>query len=198
MNSFNHYAYGSVVSWFYDTIAGLQPLPEAPGWKRFRIAPLPGRRTHARRAPVQTPHGEASSAWRIEDGRLPLVVGIPPNTRADVVLPARDAAAVLLDGAPLARHALAEVTGGRRPSRRGAAQRSLRVPAPGRGTTGPASWSIGSPKGSIAGALTTRRVRRPAGRPASLIAARRRRPGRRPRRRIRATVFWSNARAWPP
>jgi PelA/Pel-15E family pectate lyase len=109
MNSFNHYAYGSVVSWFYDTIAGLRPLPEAPGWKRFRIAPQPGGGlTHAA-ARIQTPHGEASSTWRLEGGRLRLVVGIPPNTRAEVVLPARDAAAVLLDGAPLARHALAEV-----------------------------------------------------------------------------------------
>jgi alpha-L-rhamnosidase len=110
MNSFNHYAYGSVVSWFYDTIAGLAPLPEAPGWKRFRVAPQPGGGlTHAA-ARIQTPHGEASSAWRIEDGRLRLLVGIPPNTRADVVLPVQDAAAVLLDGAPLARHDLALVT----------------------------------------------------------------------------------------
>jgi hypothetical protein len=111
MNSFNHYAYGSVVSWFYDTIAGLQPLPEAPGWKRFRIAPLPGGAlTHAV-GRIQTPHGEASSAWRIENGRLSLSVGIPPNTRGDVVLPAQSTVGVLLDGVPLDRHGLARVTG---------------------------------------------------------------------------------------
>jgi len=110
MNSFNHYAYGSVVSWFYDTIAGLQPLPDAPGWKRFRIAPLPGGGlTHAA-ATLQTPHGEASSAWRIADGQLSLIVGIPPNTRADVVLPVQSAAHVLLDGVPLGRHQSAIVT----------------------------------------------------------------------------------------
>jgi alpha-L-rhamnosidase len=109
MNSFNHYAYGSVVSWFYDTIAGLQPSPETPGWKRFTIAPLPGGGlTHAR-ARLQTPHGEAASGWRIEAGRLRLEVGIPPNTRADVVLPVQEAAGVLLDGAPLERHDLADV-----------------------------------------------------------------------------------------
>ena len=110
MNAFNHYAYGAVVSWFYDTIAGLQPLPEAPGWKRFRIAPLPGGGlTHAA-ATLQTPHGEASSAWNIEEGRLSLIVGIPPNTRADVVLPVQSAAHVLLDGAPLGSHQFARVT----------------------------------------------------------------------------------------
>jgi alpha-L-rhamnosidase len=109
MNSFNHYAYGSVVSWFYDTIAGLQPLPEAPGWARFRVAPMPGGGLAHAAARVQTPHGEASSAWRIDAGRMLLVVGIPPNTRADVVLPVQDAGSVLLDGSPLQRHDLAEV-----------------------------------------------------------------------------------------
>jgi alpha-L-rhamnosidase len=110
MNSFNHYAYGSIVSWFYSMIAGLEPLPEAPGWKRFRVAPLPGGGlTHAA-ARLQTPHGEASSSWRVEDGRLRLVVVIPPNTGADVVLPVRGTAGILLDKAPLVEHDLAKVT----------------------------------------------------------------------------------------
>lgn len=110
MNSFNHYTYGSVVSWFYDTIAGLQPLPEAPGWKRIRIAPQPGGGLTRAAARLQTPYGEACSAWRIDEGRLHLTVGIPPNTDAEVVLPVQDVAGVLLDGALLSRHDLAVVT----------------------------------------------------------------------------------------
>ena len=109
MNSFNHYAYGSVVSWFYDTIAGLRPLPEAPGWKRFRIAPRPGGGLTRAAASVETPHGQASSAWRIDGGRLLLAVGIPPNTRAEVVLPVHDASHVLLDGEPIVHQDLARV-----------------------------------------------------------------------------------------
>jgi alpha-L-rhamnosidase len=113
MNSFNHYAYGSVVSWFYDTIAGLQLLPEAPGWKHFRIAPLPGGGlTHAS-ARIQTAHGEASSSWRIEGGQLNLAVVIPPNTSAEVVLPTRGADGVLMDGAPLAGSKVRESDEGR-------------------------------------------------------------------------------------
>lgn len=107
MNSFNHYAYGSVVGWLYDTVAGLQPLPDAPGWKRFRVAPIPGGGlTHAS-ASIRTPYGVATSRWRIEGKDLHLSATIPPNTRAEVVLPARDPAEVALDGAPLAQHALA-------------------------------------------------------------------------------------------
>jgi alpha-L-rhamnosidase len=101
MNSFNHYAYGSVVGWFYSDIAGLQPLPETPGWKRFRIAPVPGGGLTSASATVETPYGPASSAWRIADGRMRLAVTIPANTSAEIVLPAADPATVRLDGQPL-------------------------------------------------------------------------------------------------
>ena len=108
MNSFNHYAYGSVVGWFYDTIAGLQPLPEAPGWKRFRIAPIPGGGLTSAAATLRTPHGVAASSWKIEADTMRLSVRIPANTRAEVVLPAADPAGIVLDGAPLASHPMAK------------------------------------------------------------------------------------------
>ena len=99
MNSFNHYAYGSVVAWLYDTVAGIGPLAGAPGWKRFRVA-------HAA-ASLGTPYGVAASSWRIENGSMRLSVRIPAGTRAEIVLPAGDLAAITLDGAPLAGSALA-------------------------------------------------------------------------------------------
>lgn len=103
MNSFNHYAYGSVVEWFYDTIAGLRPDPSAPGWKRFAIAPRPGGGlTHAA-ASVETPHGKAASSWRIADGELHVDVEVPANTEADVSLPAPAIAAVTEGGRALAQ-----------------------------------------------------------------------------------------------
>ena len=37
MNSFNHYAYGSVVQWFYEAMAGIQPLE--PGFGRVTVRP---------------------------------------------------------------------------------------------------------------------------------------------------------------
>lgn len=40
MNSFNHYAYGAIGEWLYSTIAGV--APEEPGFRRIRIAPIPG------------------------------------------------------------------------------------------------------------------------------------------------------------
>ena len=32
MNSFNHYAYGSVADWVYEKAAGIRPLEEYPGF----------------------------------------------------------------------------------------------------------------------------------------------------------------------
>jgi alpha-L-rhamnosidase len=101
MNSFNHYAYGSVVGWFYSTIAGLAPLPEAPGWKKFRIAPVPGGGLTSAATTLDTPYGPAAAAWKIEAGMMRLTVRIPANTSAEVVLPA--AGPVQLDGQPLSQ-----------------------------------------------------------------------------------------------
>lgn len=87
MNSFNHYAYGSVVSWFYETVCGLQPLEEAPGWQLFRVAPQPGGGLSRAAARILTPYGEAASSWQIGDEVFRLKVRVPPSTLARVILP---------------------------------------------------------------------------------------------------------------
>src|SRR5690606_1134932 len=102
MNSFNHYAYGSVVGWFYDTIAGLAPDAAAPGWKSFHIAPIPGGGlTHAK-ATIETPYGPATSDWKIVHGRFELTAIVPPNTTAEIALPTAAIDEVTVDNRPLA------------------------------------------------------------------------------------------------
>lgn len=91
MNSFNHYAYGSVVSWFYDTVCGIKDLseenPAAAGWKHFRLAPKPGGSlTHASGS-VVTPYGEIKSAWEKTGDRLSWSFTIPANTDAEIIYP---------------------------------------------------------------------------------------------------------------
>lgn len=108
MNSFNHYAYGSVVGWLYDTVAGLKPSVNGPGWKRFDLAPTPGGGLTQAKATVETPYGIASSAWRIIDGRFELDAIVPPNTQAHVALPAAVMTDVTESGKPL--HDVAEIS----------------------------------------------------------------------------------------
>ncbi len=101
MNSFNHYAYGSVVGWMYDTVAGLAPEAAGAGWKRFTVAPTPGGGlTHAR-ARLETPYGLAVSGWRQDGDRRTFEVVVPPNTTAQVHLPVAEGSNLTEGGRPL-------------------------------------------------------------------------------------------------
>jgi len=90
MLSFNHYAFGAIGAWLYHRVAGLAPDPAAPGWKRFRVEPLPGGNLTSAAATVDTPYGPARSEWRITGDSLELGVVVPPNTRALVRVPSQE------------------------------------------------------------------------------------------------------------
>ncbi|MEV5532833.1 glycoside hydrolase family 78 protein [Streptomyces prunicolor] len=91
MTSFNHYALGAVADWLHRTVAGLAAA--GPGWRRLRVAPLPGGDLTWAKAAHDTPYGRAEAGWRIESvagGKADILVveaSIPPNTRAEVQLP---------------------------------------------------------------------------------------------------------------
>lgn len=87
MNSFNHYAYGAIGQWLYERVAGLSPDPDQPGYKHIIIQPLVGGPLTSARAEVETPYGQAVSAWKLEEGQFKLEVVVPPNTTATVFLP---------------------------------------------------------------------------------------------------------------
>jgi len=87
MNSFNHYAYGAIGRWMYDTVAGLALDPERPGYRHVLIAPQPGGGlTHAR-ATIRSIRGPIASGWTLTDGALRVEVSLPPNVTATVTLP---------------------------------------------------------------------------------------------------------------
>jgi len=85
MNSFNHYAYGAIGSWLYNTTAGIEP--SIPGYKHIRFQPQPGGGlTHAE-AMHDSLYGRVSSKWQLQDGRFTLTVTVPPNTAGTVIIP---------------------------------------------------------------------------------------------------------------
>lgn len=63
MNSFNHYAYGSVADWLYEEAAGIQPVESAPGFAELIIAPKPDQRLGWLEASIDTRHGLVRSKW---------------------------------------------------------------------------------------------------------------------------------------
>ncbi|WP_329537621.1 glycoside hydrolase family 78 protein (plasmid) [Streptomyces sp. NBC_01450] len=85
MTSFNHYALGAVADWLHRTVAGLAAAE--PGWRRLRIAPVPGGDLTWAKTAHDTPYGRAEARWRIEGDTLVVEAVVPPNTRAEVQLP---------------------------------------------------------------------------------------------------------------
>lgn len=84
MTSFNHYALGSVADWMHTTIGGLKPL-EA-GWRRFLVAPIPGGEITFAKTTFCSPYGEIRCEWKIVDGQFEIMVQVPPNTTAEIVI----------------------------------------------------------------------------------------------------------------
>jgi len=93
--SFNHYAYGAIGQWMYERIAGISPMK--PGYKKIRIAPLPGGPLTSAKGEYDSPYGKIKSQWELQDNEFNLNVTIPPNTTAQVVIPVMENKHIVVD-----------------------------------------------------------------------------------------------------
>ena len=84
MNSYNHYAYGSVADWVYSVAAGITPVEEAPGYEKVRIAPIPDARLDWLKASLETRHGRITSEWKKEDDFWRYEISTP--VEADIII----------------------------------------------------------------------------------------------------------------
>ena len=100
MNSFNHYAFGSIGEWLNCFAAGINIDPEAPGYKHIIIRPYHGKGLDYARASYNSIHGKIESGWRKDGGSLKLDVTIPANTTATVYVPAEKGTEVEESGKP--------------------------------------------------------------------------------------------------
>lgn len=100
MNSFSHYAIGSVGEWMYRTIIGINPDESEPGYKHFFVRPRPGGELTWARGEYHSLHGVIACGWRKADGRLTIDLVVPPNTTATVSVPTSDSAGVTEGGRP--------------------------------------------------------------------------------------------------
>ncbi|HEX4169446.1 MAG TPA: family 78 glycoside hydrolase catalytic domain [Bryobacteraceae bacterium] len=99
MNSYNHYAFGSVVAWIYRDVVGIDTTSAAPGFHRIIIHPRPDPRIPAARGSYQSAYGRITTDWNgTPGGPFTLKVSIPPNTTAKVYLPAAPNALLKQDG----------------------------------------------------------------------------------------------------
>ncbi len=99
MNSMNHYAYGAVMEWMYRYMCGLNPVEDAPGFKRVRIQPMPDARFAHVQARYDSAAGHYVSGWRQTPQGIEYQVTVPFDAEAEFILPTT-AAAVLVNGQP--------------------------------------------------------------------------------------------------
>lgn len=82
-----HSCFTSPDNWFYQGLAGIQPDPAAPGFKKIIIKPaVVGDLTWVR-SHHDSPYGRIVSNWKRDGKSLTLDVKIPANTTATVFMP---------------------------------------------------------------------------------------------------------------
>lgn len=101
MNSFNHYAYGSIGAWMYSTIGGIDVDSDNPGYKHFYLRPRPGGGVAYATAFFDSIYGRIGSSWKIENGSLYWDVTVPANTTATAFVPADGDSCIQESGNPI-------------------------------------------------------------------------------------------------
>ena len=88
MNSLNHYAYGSITEWLYRDVAGIDPIEEYPGFRKFRLAPKPDPLLNSIDAEYHSPVGIIKSAWKyLKSGEIEYSFTVPYGSTALLTLP---------------------------------------------------------------------------------------------------------------
>ena len=85
MNSYNHYAYGSVMEFIYRRIIGFEPLKN--GFRSFRFAPHPCKGIAEINAEYCTDKGIIKAGYRYQSGKITYFVDAPKGYLAHISLP---------------------------------------------------------------------------------------------------------------
>ena len=99
----NHIMFGDISAWFFETLAGIRPDPAVSGFRKIIIKPSPMEGLTWVRASHNSPYGKIDSQWKLDGDKLTLTVEIPPNTTAEINVPAKDEACITESGAPVSK-----------------------------------------------------------------------------------------------
>lgn len=102
--TFDHPMFGSVSEWFYRSLLGINP--SAPGFEKIEIRPQPAGDLKWAKGSYLSVRGRIASEWSKNDNAFALKVSIPPNTIADIWIPAKDSSAITENGKSLGAQGL--------------------------------------------------------------------------------------------
>jgi alpha-L-rhamnosidase len=92
IRSLDHHMFGSIGQWFYEDLAGVEPL--RPGYEEIEFRPtVPSRGLNAVDFALRTVRGRVATSWRRSGDRFTLTATVPAGARGVVRLPSGDATA---------------------------------------------------------------------------------------------------------
>ena len=109
MNSYAHYAYGTVYLWMAENIGGIRPAETA--FKKIIIKPSPGGNLKNAKCEYESINGKIFTEWSISKTAFKLNVEIPVNTTAKIYIPAAKISDIKENGKQASRVKNIEFTG---------------------------------------------------------------------------------------
>lgn len=100
-SSHSHPMYGSVVAWFFNTLAGISPDPATAGSQDMVVNPFVDNDLAFARAEYLSVYGRRAVAWKKENHQLFLDIEIPANTTATIHFPASHVIEILEGNRPI-------------------------------------------------------------------------------------------------
>ncbi len=90
MNSFNHYAFGSIGDWLYTTVAGIDNDFNEPAYKHIIFRPLPLKELEFAKASIITENGEIISCWEYTGNECKFTFTVPEGSYATLYLDGKE------------------------------------------------------------------------------------------------------------
>ena len=86
MNSFNHYAYGSVCDWLFGDVLGIKIADNGAAYTKIELAPLADKRLGFAEGSIDTRSGKIFVCWRYIGDKIRYEFIIPDEITAKIRL----------------------------------------------------------------------------------------------------------------
>jgi alpha-L-rhamnosidase len=100
MNSYNHYAYGAVCQWLFESVAGFRPDPNLPGFQHIVFEPTIIPSLSPVRADHDSAAGRIEAGWTVDGDKVSYDLLVPEGASGTLVL-SPDYKDIVVDGMQL-------------------------------------------------------------------------------------------------
>lgn len=97
----NHFMLGHLMEWLFSGLGGIRQQDESVAFKQILIEPQVVGDITSAATTYESSYGRISCEWKIENGNYTLLVAIPANTTAQIILPTKHIENVTEYGIPL-------------------------------------------------------------------------------------------------